>query len=203
LNTTQSITLTIQALKRELLEQKLQAKLKKEKEELQLKLDQDLLDKKAKLLQQRKEEDLKRLQRLQATLETHYLTHYPQFLQTETQPPVFFAPAIHSPKSLDRLQLTRQKYNALFKEHEIENIPQALEDLYPSSSSSLAHPDQQDHQDHQDSMETETSVSKSMDHKDEEGDSLSPLPSSTDLPVPPSENQETQETQETTDSMKE
>jgi hypothetical protein len=172
--------------------------LKKEKEELQQKLDQDLKEKKDKLLQQRKQEDSKRLEGINFTLEEHYLKYYQEFLQTETQPPLFFSPAKHSPRTLELLEKTRKKYQDLLKEHQLQNIPETLQELYPSLQEST-----------EESMEIEKSSSSV---KGEESittdinmeDSVSTSKDTSDQQVPPEvEDLQTEKKDESKEDLKE
>ena len=90
-------------IKREKVQEKLLAKLAQEKKEMELKIQQETMAKKSKILEKRKIDDSLRYKTMMETVNS-VLEKYSGFCQTETLPPIYFLPMVHSEKSLENLK---------------------------------------------------------------------------------------------------
>ena len=79
---------------------------------MELKIAQEALEKKNKVIESRKKADSERFKEMVQTIHKT-LDIYGEFCQTETSPPIFFLPKVHSEKSMDNLSKTKEKYEKI------------------------------------------------------------------------------------------
>lgn len=111
---------------REKVQEKLLQKLALEKKEMEDKIEKEIAEKKLKVLESRKKEDLARYSQMMESVQESY-DKYSEFCQTETSPRIYFLPKNHSQKSRENLE----KSKSLNKPLQF-NIEEYLEQEYPN-----------------------------------------------------------------------